>query len=172
MSYPRMYETFHSCFSFHMCVNFMKKDSFTQFTVAICKPRHWNWNWNWYYKCYYFQLHKAYKHQTYHGGDLGWGDPTHQVTWHFDIVVTWQIKTLYLHLHKIYGPQTCQSGELGWGDPIYNVTWHIDHGVTWRIKNAIYLLSQDLWTPNIAGWWLPSRHTKSHDSSILQSRDK
>ena len=94
MSYPRMCETFHSCFSFHMCVNFMKKDSFTQFTVAICKPRHWNWNWNWYYKRYYFQLHKAYKHQTYHGGDLGWGDPTHQVTWHFDIVVTWQIKNV------------------------------------------------------------------------------
>ena len=24
----------------------------------------------------------------------GWGDPTHKVTWHFDIVVTWQIKNV------------------------------------------------------------------------------
>ena len=29
MPYPRMYETFRSWFSFHMCINFMKKDSYT-----------------------------------------------------------------------------------------------------------------------------------------------
>ena len=90
------------------------------------KTRHWksnwNWNWKWYYKRHYFQFREAYGHQTYQGGDLGWRDPTHKVTWHFDVVVT------------------CQ------------------------IKNVKSPLSQSLWTPNLAGWWLWMRgpHLRCH----------
>ena len=64
--------------------------------MAICKPRHWdwnckwNWNWNWYCKRHYFQFRQVYGPQTYQGGDLGWEDPCHNVTWLFNIVVTWQ----------------------------------------------------------------------------------
>ena len=36
--------------------------------------------------------------------------------------------------------------------------------VTWQIKNVISPLSQGLWTPNVAGWWLRMRglHLQSH----------
>ena len=34
------------------------------------------------------------------GGELGWKDPTHKVTWLFDIVVTWQIKYVIFPLSQ------------------------------------------------------------------------
>ena len=40
---------------------------------------------------------------------------------------------------------------------------HIDHMVTWQIKN-VSVLSQGLWTPNLAGWCFSMRgpHTQCH----------
>ena len=38
--------------------------------------------------------------------------------------------------------------------------WHIKHVVTWQIKEVIFPLSQGLWTPSLAGWWL--RMTEPH----------
>ena len=32
--------------------------------------------------------------QNKQGGDLGWRELTHKVTWHFDIVVTWQFENV------------------------------------------------------------------------------
>ena len=56
------------------------------------------------------------------------------------------------------------SGNLGWGDLIYIVTWHIDHVVLWQIINVVSPLSQGLWTPNLAGWYLRMRgpHPQCH----------
>ena len=92
------------------------------------EPRHWNWNWKWNwnwnsnYRRHYFQSHMTYGSQTKQGGDLGWEDPTDNVTWLFDVVVKWQI------------------------------------------KNVITPLSQALWIPNLAGWWVRIRgpHPQSH----------
>ena len=60
--------------------------------------------------------------------------------------------------------QVSCNGDLGWGDPTYKVTWHINHVVAWQIKNVISSLSEGLWTPNLAGWWLRMRrlHQQSH----------
>ena len=48
--------------------------------------------------------------------------------------------------------------------PHPQVTWHIKHLVTWQIKDVISPLSQDLWIPNLAGWWLRMKrpHPESH----------
>ena len=40
------------------------------------------------------------------------------------------------------------------------------HVVTWQIKSVISPLSQVLWTPNVAGWWL-----KMREHHALWSRD-
>ena len=52
----------------------------------------------------------------------------------------------------------------GWGDPTHKVTWHLHIVVTWQIENIIFPLSQDLWIPNLARWWLLMRgpHLQSH----------
>ena len=52
---------------------------------------------------------------------------------------------------------------LGWEDPTQKVMWHFNIVVTWLIKTGISPLSQDLWTPNLAVWWLRiSPHPQSH----------
>ena len=54
-------------------------------------------------------------------GGLGWEDPTHKVTWHFDYVVMWQIKNL-MSPHT-QGP--CPQGaDLEWWSRTQKVTWH------------------------------------------------
>ena len=65
-------------------------------TRAICKPRHWNLGigigigigndiTN-------AIISTSIRPMDPKLGDLGWGDPTHKVTWHISQVVTWQIK--------------------------------------------------------------------------------
>ena len=80
-------------------------------------------------------------------------------------MVMWQIKNVISPL--LQGLSTLKlawwESDLGCGNLTYKVTWHINHVFTWQIKN-ISLLSQDLWTPNLAGWWLRMReiHLQSH----------
>ena len=124
--------------------------------TSALEPRHWNWNWNWtwnwFYKRHYFQFHKAYGYQIWQGVDLGWGDPTHKVTWHFDIVVMWQIKSVISPLSQGLWTPNLSLWWLRMKEPHLrsHVTHH--HVVTWQIKNIISLLSQGLWTPNLANW--------------------
>ena len=42
--------------------------------------------------------------------------------------------------------------------------WLFDIVVTWQIKNILSRLSQGIYTPNLAGWWLRMRkpHPQSH----------
>ena len=70
----------------------------------------------------------------------------------------------YFQFHKAYGSQTKQGDDLGWEDPTDKVTWLFDVVVTWQIKNIITPLSQGLWIPNLAGWWVRIRgpHPQSH----------
>ena len=57
-----------------------------------------------------------------------------------------------------------QGGNLGWRDVTYKVMWRINHVVTWQIENVIFPVTQRLWTPNLAGWWLRMRghHLQNH----------
>ena len=51
-----------------------------------------------------------------------------------------------------------------------NVTWHINHVVTWHIKNLVSPLSQRLWTPNLASWWLKMRGPNPKDHVTIWYR--
>ena len=51
------------------------------------------------------------------------------------------------------------------------VTWYINYRVKWRIKNATFLLSQAIWTPNLASWWLRTRELHLQSHVTLQYRD-
>ena len=44
------------------------------------------------------------------------------------------------------------------------VTWHFKYIVTWQITHVISSLSQGLWIPNLAKWWLRVKgpHQQSH----------
>ena len=90
------------------------------------EPRHWNWNWKrnwnwkWHYKRHYFQFYMAYRPQTEEGCDSGPEDPTHKVTWLFDIAVTWQKKSVISLLSQgLWTPNL--AGDLGWGNLTYKV---------------------------------------------------
>ena len=43
------------------------------------------------WKNFYLYLHNTYNHQTWQNGNLQSKDPTHEVTWPFNHVVTWQM---------------------------------------------------------------------------------
>ena len=90
-----------------------------------------------------------------------------------------KLKTSYLLFRKIYDQQTWQVGASWWEEP-YGVTWSSENMVicgTWQIKTVTYSLWQDLWSWNLASWWLMMRwihpwnnmslqqpgHLKSHD---------
>ena len=45
-------------------------------------------------KRYIFTFTRPMKPQTYQGGDLGWGEPTQKITWHFNCMVTWKFKNV------------------------------------------------------------------------------
>ena len=47
-------------------------------------------------------------------------------------------------------------------------TW--SHEVTWLIKNVISPFPQDLWSPNLTGWWLMIRSNKLESRISFQSR--
>ena len=79
---------------------------FSQINVlkAICKPRHWNWNWNW------TDTTNAIISSSIRFRMLGWGNPTHKITWHFDSVVTWQTKNVISPLSQ----GLCTLNLAGW----------------------------------------------------------
>ena len=89
--------------------------------------------------------------------------------------VTWVLIMKLPHTEvKFYCEVKSQTGlsslwvsgkrELRMRESTYKVTWRINHVVTWQIKNVISLLSQGLWIPNLAGWWLWMKgpHPQSH----------
>ena len=69
----------------------------------------------------YLRFYNIYGHQTWQSSNLRFGNPTFQVTWPFDYVVTSHCKSnnLYLHFHNIYGHQKWQSGNLQLKDPTH-----------------------------------------------------
>ena len=91
------------------------------------------------------------------------------IHWNWNWNWNWHYKRHYFQFDKAYGPQTWQGHDLGWGDLIHKVTWHLDIVVKWQIKNIRSPFPQDLWTPNLAGWWLRMRepHPQSHVSHQL-----
>ena len=93
-----------------------------------------HWNWNWYYKRHCFQYHQAYRPRTLQGGDLGWEEPNHKVTWHLDIVVTWQTKNAISPLSQGLWTANRAGWRLRMRDPHPKVTWHINHVATWQIR--------------------------------------
>ena len=76
----------------------------------------------------------------------------------------WYYKRHYFQFHGACQPQAWQGGNLGWQGPTHKVTWHFYILIVWQIKNVISPLSQGLWTPKLAGWWLGMResHPQSH----------
>ena len=74
-------------------------------------------------------------------------------------MVTWQKKSYISTFTRPIDRNLAGRGKL-----TYKVTWHINHVVTRQIKNNISLLSQGLWTPNLANCWLRmrGRHPQSH----------
>ena len=106
--------------------------------MTICKPRHWNL-----------------------GIGIGIGIGTGIESDTTNAIISSSIRSMDIKPSRV----------VGWGDPTHKVTWHIDHVVTWQIKNAISLLSQGLWTPDLAGWWLRMREIHPRSHVTLQLRD-
>ena len=108
----------------------------------------------------YLQFHNAYGHQTWQGGVLPWGAPTHKVTWPFDHVVLrdhlTKLKTLNLQDKNAYDHHILQNGNF----PAHKILWHFDHMVLKdhvTTKTIISTLTQHLWPSNYGRSWLTLR---------------
>ena len=93
-------------------------------------------------KTLYHHYHNAYDHQTYQGGGLPWGAPTHKVTWSFGHVssdIMWQTKNISVAKVPIANKPsrmvTCLEGPLSIKlvDPL--LTWSYE--ITAQIKTFI-----------------------------------
>ena len=89
----------------------------------------------------YLHYHNVYAHQTWSGGDLQLGGPTHKITWYFDhmilreIKTTSQTKTINLH-------ETWYDGDFAWRATNHKVIQGSDHVVLQNhMKNENHYIS-------------------------------
>ena len=102
----------------------------------------------------------------------GWGDPTHKVTWHFDIVVTWQIKNVISLLSQgLWTPNLVNWWLRMWGrHPQSQVTLQYrDHATNRKCYVSTFIRPMH---PKL-NWVVTSDErtspTKSRDTSITWS---
>ena len=60
---------------------------------------------------------------------------------------------MYVLPHHLYDRHTWKGDDIERGDPTHQITWPWDYLVRRQIKNLVSALSQQIWPPNLAGWW-------------------
>ena len=113
---------------------------------------------NW-YKNWYLHFYKTYDHQICQAGtSIGFdSNETNQAGAGDVITSRSRDKLKHLLNQSVYGHQTWQDGNLVDGplpikshDPL--VMWSCK--IMWQTKIIISPLTQSLWPPNVAVWWL------------------
>ena len=116
-------------------------------------------------KSLYLHYHNFYDHKMCQDDGLPWVTATQKS---HDHSITWEIKIATYPLKNFYGYQFWQGRYIHWGASFHKFTRSFDHMVFQghvNITAAASLLSQGLWTQNLAKWWLtirnfdPIRHT-------------
>ena len=64
----------------------------------------------------YLHYYNVFGNETWQGGDLPWGAPTHKIKWAFYYVVFQYIIYIYIyiHYHSAHGHQTWKGDDLPW----------------------------------------------------------
>ena len=117
----------------------------------------------------YLHYHNVYGHQTWQGGDLPWGAPTHEIiwpsiTWSWEI--TWQTKTIISPLLQFLWPPSLLRWSL---IALITRSWK----VTWQTK-PLYLPYQSAydhqtWQNYNLLWWAPTyKVTWAFDHVVLR----
>ena len=116
----------------------------------------------------YFHYRNVYGYQTWQGGDLPWRAPTHNITETFGHVVLQDHVRSQNHHNSITRVAvatkccrmvTCFDGRL----PKKSHDGFIRSSceIPWQTKTIIPPLPRCLWSPNLSGWWLIQRVSKS-----------
>lgn len=63
------------------------------------------------------------------------------------------MKNMYVLPHHLYDRHTWKGDDIERGDPTHQITWPWNYLVRRQIKNLVSALSQQIWPPNLAGWW-------------------
>ena len=168
---------FFSLFSCHPCPRLRNCKSvflilkISQYGGLRCWVQLFAW-----YSCknWYIYFHKTYDHQIRPPGTSRGVDSNETNQACADDVITLRsrnkLKT-YLHFQSAIGHQAWQDGNLPWWtikshDPL--ITWFYE--ITWQTKTIISPLPQNLWPPNLTGWWLTLRGSYPWCYSTLWSR--
>ena len=109
----------------------------------------------------YLFYHSVYGHKTWHGGYIQWGASFHKVK----TFITWPCKVMWQVRYVIFSTTMPMATKLN-RVIIYNeeipsiksqdpLTWSCK--IAWQIQYDVSLLPQDLWSMNMARWWLTLR---------------
>ena len=108
--------------------------------------------------------HGACGHQTWRDGNLSWWYLTHIITWHFDHLVLEDHVTNENHCITITTvPMATKLGRMvTYLERFQHIKLHNPLTmwpckITWQTKNIISLLTNCLWPPKLAEWWLTLR---------------